>query len=107
MAIAMAISASGSSGHQRTVIINQQSISLVAGNTRMISFGLVGMIPRSKTSAPESVRLSCPGDISVVLGLTLRSSRTPPALPSALSQLLATSAPLVVSVQAWPLSFIR
>jgi hypothetical protein len=39
--------------------------------------------------------------------LTLRSSRTPPALPSALSQLLAISAPLVASVQAGPLSFIR
>jgi hypothetical protein len=40
-------------------------------------------------------------------GLTLRSSRTPPALSSALSQLPAISAPLFVSVQAWPLSFIR
>ena len=40
-------------------------------------------------------------------GLTSRSSRTPPALPSALSQHLAISAPLIASVQAWPLSFIR
>ena len=38
--------------------------------------------------------------------LTLRSSRTPPALPSALSHHLAISAPLIASVQAWPLSFI-
>ena len=45
--------------------------------------------------------------LSPVVGLTLRSSRTPPALPSALSQLLAIPAPLVASVQAWPLSFIR
>jgi len=39
--------------------------------------------------------------------LTLRSSRTPPALPSALRQYFAISAPLIVSVQAVPLSFIR
>jgi len=39
--------------------------------------------------------------------LTLRSSRTPPALPSALSQHLAIPAPLAASVQAWPLSFLR
>ena len=39
--------------------------------------------------------------------LTLSSTRTPPALPSAPSQLLATPASLIVSVQAWPLSFIR
>ena len=39
--------------------------------------------------------------------LTLRSSRTPPVLPYALSQHLAISAPLIVSVQARPLSFLR
>ena len=39
--------------------------------------------------------------------LTLRSTRTPPALPSVLSQHLAISAPLVASVQAGPVSFIR
>ena len=39
--------------------------------------------------------------------LTLRSSRTPPALPSALSQHFAISAPFSAPVQAWPLSFIR
>ncbi len=39
--------------------------------------------------------------------LTLRSRRTPPALPFVLSQQLAISAPFVASVQAWPLSFIR
>ncbi len=39
--------------------------------------------------------------------LTLRSSRTPPALPSALSQHFAISAPLIASVQAGPLTFIR
>jgi hypothetical protein len=42
-----------------------------------------------------------------LFALTLRSSRTPPALPSALSQHFAVSAPLIVSVQARPLSFIR
>jgi hypothetical protein len=41
------------------------------------------------------------------LGLTLRSTRTPPALPSALFQLLASSAPFSASVQAGPVSFIR
>jgi len=39
--------------------------------------------------------------------LTLSSTRTPPALPSALSQLLASLAPFSVSVQAGPVSFIR
>jgi len=39
--------------------------------------------------------------------LTLRSTRTPPALPSALSQHSAISAPFVVSVQAGPVSFLR
>ena len=39
--------------------------------------------------------------------LTPRSSRTPPALPFALSLHFAISAPLIVSVQAWPLSFFR
>jgi len=43
----------------------------------------------------------------MLAALTLRSSRTPPALPSVLSQHLAISAPFIVSVQAWPLSFIR
>jgi hypothetical protein len=39
--------------------------------------------------------------------LTLRSTRTPPALPSVLSQLPASSAPFSASVQAGPVSFIR
>ena len=42
-----------------------------------------------------------------LISLTLRSSRTPPALPFALSQHLAITAPFIVSVQAWPLSFFR
>jgi len=42
-----------------------------------------------------------------VVGLTLRSTRTPPALPPALSQLLASSASLSTSVQTGPVSFIR
>jgi hypothetical protein len=41
------------------------------------------------------------------LRLTLRSSRTPPALPSALSQQFAISASFIASVQARPLSLIR
>ena len=40
-------------------------------------------------------------------GLTPRSTRTPPALPSALSLLPASSAPLNASAQAGPVSFIR
>ena len=43
----------------------------------------------------------------LTVGLTLRSTRTPPALPSARSQLLASSALLSASVQAGPVSFIR
>ena len=39
--------------------------------------------------------------------LTLRSTRTPPVLPSVLSHLPASSAPLVASVQAWPVSLVR
>jgi len=41
------------------------------------------------------------------IALTLRSTRTPPALHFAFSQLLAFSAPLIASVQAGPVSFIR
>ncbi len=40
-------------------------------------------------------------------GLTLGSTRTPPALPSALSQFPASSAPLSASVQAGPVSLVR
>ncbi len=40
-------------------------------------------------------------------GLTSSSTRTPPALLFALSKLLASSASLVASVQAGPVSFIR
>jgi hypothetical protein len=39
--------------------------------------------------------------------LTLRSTRTPPALSSALSQLLASSALFSASAQAGPVTFIR
>jgi hypothetical protein len=45
--------------------------------------------------------------VTTTVVLTSRSSRTPPALPSALSQHFAISAPLIASAQAWPLSFIR
>ena len=40
-------------------------------------------------------------------GLTLSSTRTPPALPSVLSHRFASSAPFSASVQAGPVSFIR
>jgi len=40
-------------------------------------------------------------------GLTLSSTRTPPALSSALSQLPTSSASFSTSVQAGPVSFIR
>ena len=40
-------------------------------------------------------------------GLTLRSTRTPPALSSAPSQLPASSASLSASVQAGPVTFVR
>jgi hypothetical protein len=45
--------------------------------------------------------------LSRLVGLTLRCTRTPPALPSVLSQLLATSVPLSASAQAGPLSCFR
>ena len=41
------------------------------------------------------------------LGLTVSSTRTPPALSSAPSQLPASSAPLSASAQARPVSFVR
>ncbi len=43
----------------------------------------------------------------LTVALTLRSTRTPPALSAALSQLLASSASFIASVQAGPVSFIR
>jgi hypothetical protein len=47
-------------------------------------------------------------DYLPIIALTLRSTRTPPALSSALSQLPASSAPFIVSVQAGPVSsFVR
>jgi hypothetical protein len=52
----------------------------------------------------SSKNRSCSNTLS---GLTLRSTRTPPALPSVLSQHFAISAPLIASVQAWPVSFLR
>ncbi len=44
--------------------------------------------------------------MTIQLDLTLRSTQTPPALPSALSLRSASSAPLIASVQAGPASFI-
>jgi hypothetical protein len=47
--------------------------------------------------------------IDTLLGqhLTSRSTRTLPAMPSVLSQLLASSSPLIASVQAGPVNSIR
>jgi len=42
-----------------------------------------------------------------MIALTLRSTRTPPALSSALSLRFASSASFIASVQAGPVSFIR
>jgi len=75
--------------------------------TPVVSFGLVGMNVRSRSSRLNSRHTARSGRQCLGLGLTLRSTRTPPALPSALSQLLASSAPLIASVQAWPVSFTR
>ena len=41
------------------------------------------------------------------IGLTPSSTRTPPALSSAHSLVPASSASLIASAQAWPLSFFR
>jgi hypothetical protein len=43
----------------------------------------------------------------IVRRLTLSSTRTPPALPVLLFLVLASSAPLIVSVQAVPVSSLR
>ena len=40
------------------------------------------------------------------VGLTLRSTRTPPALSVALSQPPSSSAPLCIRPQAWPVSSV-
>ena len=45
--------------------------------------------------------------MSMLAGLTRSSTRTPPALSSALSLVLASSAPLIAPVQAAPVSFLR
>ena len=79
----------------------------LAHQLQFFSFGLGNMVFRSHTIVPESKRAVGSGGFSSGAGLTLRSSRTPPALPFALSQHFAISAPLIVSVQAWPLSFTR
>jgi hypothetical protein len=42
-----------------------------------------------------------------MMAITLRSTRTPPALSSALSLVPAFSASLIASAQAGPVSFIR
>ena len=54
-----------------------------------------------------SLRQASEHEKNYYLALTLHSTRTPPALSFALSQLPASSAPFSVSVQAGPLSFIR
>ena len=51
--------------------------------------------------------ISVHSSASPTLGLTLGSTRTPPALSSALSQLFAIPSPLSASAQAVPVSPIR
>jgi len=65
-------------------IIKPKDVELIAGFINQAVFGV-------KTAA----------------GLTLSSTRTPPALPSALSQPPASPSPLIVSVQAGPVTFLR
>lgn len=62
--------------------------------------------PLSTPSLVGSVLLPCEGS-GWPLSLTLRLARTPSALPSALSRLPASLVPLVASVQAGPVNFIR
>ena len=85
---------------------------VLAQSSSIFPFGLGGMNSRPHPIG-ISIALACPCvsrarvGASVVARQTLRSSRTPPALPFALSQLLAISAPLIASVQAVPVSFLR
>ena len=79
---------------------------------QVFPFGLGNMISSSHTIGITRFRAcSCVSSArvnsSVLSRPTLRSTRTPPALPSVLSQLLASSSPLSPSVQAWPVSFRR
>ncbi len=62
--------------------------------------------PLRRVSA-SSNQNSATGGQKMAVGLTLRCTRTPPALPFVLSQHPASSASFSASVQAWPVSFIR
>ena len=96
-----------SAEHQSPVIINRHSVSHLGAVTQTSSFGLGNMVFRSRTGISESKHFACSGGQCLKLGLTVGSTRTPPALSFALSQLLAISASLSVSVQARPVSLIR
>ena len=89
------------------VLASNITSTFLAHQLQFFPFGLGSMILRSHSGVYESKRIGCSGGFSSVAGLTLRSSRTPPALSSALSQLFAISASFSASVQAGPLSFIR
>ena len=89
------------------VLASNLTSTFLAHQLQFFSFGLGSMGFRSHTSVNEFKRAVCSGGFSSVAGLTLRSSRTPPALSSALSQHLAISASFIVSVQAGPVSFFR
>lgn len=60
----------------------------------------------TKNSA-SSVLTRDPNGALMYIDLTLRYTRTLPALPSVLSQLLASSVPFSASVQAGTVHFIR
>jgi len=72
-----------------------------------LPFGFGSMVPRAHTSKLNLQRAACPGASNLRVGLTFRSTRTPPALSAALSQLLASSASFSASAQAGPVSFFR
>jgi hypothetical protein len=89
---------------------------LIGGINHDISFknGILYRIYRDSSGKPEPLILQFKwinGKFKLINviknGLTLRSTRTPPALSSALSLHLASSAPLIASAQAGPVSFIR
>ena len=89
------------------VLASNSSYTLLAHQLQFYSFGLVGMTSRSHTFGFKIQHFAARVGSNALARLTPRCTRTPPALPPALSQPLATSASFIVSVQAWPVSFFR
>jgi len=83
------------------------SFRLPSWGNQSFYLGLGSMVLRSHASVSESQRIAGSGGQSLGLGLTVGSTRTPPALPSALSQLLAISASFSASAQAVPVNLVR